>query len=70
MDAHRLANYFQKNGWVLTRNAGEADLNLLTTCAYIQEHIMRVCRLLMRYGNVELPGIIQREIRERPEAEG
>jgi len=44
---------------------GNPDL----TCAYIQQHIMRVCRLLMRYSDVKVPSIIQREILERPEAE-
>ncbi len=44
---------------------GNPDL----TCAYIQQHILRVCRLLTRYSDVELPSIIRREIRERPEAE-
>ena len=44
---------------------GNGDL----TCACIQQHILRECRLLMRYSDVELPEIIRREIRERPEAE-
>lgn len=44
---------------------GNPDL----ACACIQQHILRECRLLIRYSDVELPQIILREIRERPEAE-
>lgn len=49
---------------VTTIKSGNADL----TCAQIQQHILRVCQLLIRYEAIELPDIIQRAIRENPAA--
>lgn len=49
---------------VNTIKGGNPDL----TCAQIQQHILRVCQLLLRYDAIELPGILQRAIRENPHA--